>query len=145
MQVERFTKQELLQGEKFLEKEAAVLDGDLEYGLRSFGKGFTVLEGSILKEEQARAPAFPLFPGLLWRGCWWCQLCGREHWGVESSDAIAYNLWSICALQFRCGILFDDVLLDVTMMRARLQGLLVPLHTCSSSAACECVSLMEGC
>ena len=54
MQVERFTKQELLEGEKFLEKEVAVLDGDLEYGLRSFGKGFTVLEGSILKEERVR-------------------------------------------------------------------------------------------
>ena len=59
VQVERFTKQELLMGEKFFEKEAAVLDGDLEYGLRSFGKGFTVLEGTILKEEQASGLFLP--------------------------------------------------------------------------------------
>lgn len=47
---ERFTKQEILQGEKFFEKEAVQLDADLEYGLRSFGKGFTVLENAVTNE-----------------------------------------------------------------------------------------------
>ena len=54
LQVERFTKKELLQGEKFVEAEAVQLDADLEYGLRSFGKGFTVLEDALFREEQAR-------------------------------------------------------------------------------------------
>jgi hypothetical protein len=36
--------------EKGIEKEAVVLEQDLEQGLRSFGKGFTVLEQRLEKE-----------------------------------------------------------------------------------------------
>ena len=63
-QGERFVKRELLDGERFAEREAREVEFDVESGLRSFGKGFTILEGSLgqelTREEQvqdiARAP-----------------------------------------------------------------------------------------
>ena len=43
-------KRELLDGERFAEREAREVEFDVESGLRSFGKGFTILEGSIGQE-----------------------------------------------------------------------------------------------
>ena len=62
-QGERFVKRELLDGERFAEREAREVEFDLETGLRSFGRGFTILEGDVQKEltreEQVRvAPDF---------------------------------------------------------------------------------------
>ncbi len=59
LQGERFVKRELLDGERFAEREAREVEFDVESGLRSFGKGFTILEGSIgqelIREEQVLA------------------------------------------------------------------------------------------
>jgi hypothetical protein len=51
-------KRELLDGEQFAEREAREVEVDLESGLRSFGRGFTILEGDVqrelTREEQVR-------------------------------------------------------------------------------------------
>ena len=43
-------KRELLDGERFAEREAREVEFDVESGLRSFGKGFTILEGDVGRE-----------------------------------------------------------------------------------------------
>ena len=52
-------KQELLDSERFAEREAREVEFDVESGLRSFGKGFTILEGDVQRaltgEEQVRS------------------------------------------------------------------------------------------
>ena len=50
LQGERFVKRELLDGESFVEREAREVEFDVESGLRSFGKGFTILEDSVGRE-----------------------------------------------------------------------------------------------